>query len=796
MDISSKTKKSIQLGISEFAVPSPRTGHIEMYSGYGGLPNLGAAIHYEIQAQRMTALPGYVPERWISHTFGFQKHRVTVNGRMDGFVFGAPVRIEEIKTAYNPEELLASLNTHPHHPYRLQLRTYGYLQWLSSNSLPQLFLHIVNTRTRKGVDLEVDLDIPDYEAWLNRRLAELIEEENKFESLARKRIKVAQVFPFPFEQPRPGQKELIETVAKGISTSGGRMLLQAPTGLGKTAGVLYPSLRESMERGQKTLYLTAKNSQHEVAEDAVRRMQEVGVKIRSVTIHAKGKMCLKEEPHCNPQYCEYARDHYTKVSENELAEKLGKKKRLGIKTFHKMAEQYQVCPFELQFEAVPSADVVVCDYNYVFSPRNSINRFTHNGYSPSANKSRPNLIVDEIHNLPGRSAEHFSASLSCEEVRNLTVDTPDEVRTQAVAVLEWLRAFCADLSGGERLTQPRQVTVSRERFSAIHSASQELMAHYLAANLPLRTQDPVLRTCNLVSEFAQALEFINDDFFVTLTPSPSGGILKVTCCSTVDWLKECYDHFANVVGFSATLKPFDYYSRLLGLDSPKLTTAEFSSPFPAERRKILLIPQISTKMRDRESNFSKIKDVIERVLSLQPGNYFVFFPSFDFMNKVFRMVELPGFRLICQQREMRREAVAECLDKLRENIPTVIFAVQGGVFAEGVDYPGSMLIGAVIVGPALPTFDFERELLRQYYDHKHGNGFDYAYTYPAMARVVQSAGRVIRSPTDRGLIVLLDRRFTLESYQKSMPEDWLKSDSLVSKQIIGDVTRFWENCEN
>jgi DNA excision repair protein ERCC-2 len=329
----------------------------------------------------------------------------------------------------------------------------------------------------------------------------------------------------------------------------------------------------------------------------------------------------------------------------------------------------------------------------------------------------------------------------------------------------------------------------------VHSRAQELMSRYLESGLELHQQDPVLQLSQMVSNFVQALDNIGEEFFLTLTPDDEGGTLRLTCCDASKWLRESYEHFANVAGFSATLKPFEYYSELLGLGSDA-TTAEFESPFPRTNRKLLVIPQISTKMRDRANNYGKIKDTIERLVSLKSGNYFVFFPSFDFMNRVLSQVQLPGFRVLAQEREMRREAVNHYLDMLREKVPTVIFAVQGGVFAEGVDYPGDMLIGALIVGPALPVFDFERELLREYFERKHGNGFDYAYTYPAMARVVQSAGRVIRSSHDRGLIVLMDRRFVHEAYRKSMPRDWTADDEgMVSNQILGDVRRFWEQNE-
>lgn len=781
--------KTLQLGISEFALPAPRSGHIEAHSGYGGLPNVGQAIHLEVQARRMDTHPGYVPEKWVTHSFERGEYKITISGRIDGFVFGRPAFIEEIKSAYNLEALKASLEAHPHHPYKLQLRTYGYLHWLNGAHEPSLNLHLVNARTREGEEYPVALDVADYEAWLERRVSELIAEQKRFEALAKRRKKSVTEFVFPFPEARPGQRELMDKVNAEL-TGQARLLLQAPTGLGKTAGVLFPVLQESMRRGQKTLYLTAKNSQHEVAEDAARRLQDTGVRLRSVTVHAKAKMCMKAEPHCDPKVCEFANRHYDKLAEHKLDDVLAKKKRLTQKSFKKLAETYEVCPFELQMEALPYADVVICDYNYVFSPRNALGRLTHNGWT--AQRNRPNLVVDEVHNLPARANDYYSAQLACEELAQLVTEAPLEVAMEGQALLGALRQLIADKL--ERASA-QKIELTPRDFAPVAARGQELFARYMDSDLELQPQDPVLRASGLVSAFAQTLELINEDFFVTATPTSAGGLLRVSCCDASRWLRETYDHFAHVVGFSATLKPFEYYQRLLGLKEDGIT-AEFASPFPAAHRKILLIPQISTKYRDRASNMGKIKEAIARIVSLRPGNYFVFFPSFEFMNQAFANIELPGFRVLCQRREMRREAVDTYLAHLREQIPTVIFAVQGGVFAEGVDYPGDMLIGALIVGPALPNFDFERELLREYYDEKHGSGFDYAYTYPAMARVIQSAGRVIRSPQDRGLIVLMDRRFTHEAYRKSMPQDWAEQDPLVSTRILNDIREFWENGES
>jgi len=271
--------------------------------------------------------------------------------------------------------------------------------------------------------------------------------------------------------------------------------------------------------------------------------------------------------------------------------------------------------------------------------------------------------------------------------------------------------------------------------------------------------------------------------------------VKITCCDASSMLKDCYQEYEQIVGFSATLKPFAYYARLSGLDPGTVSQSEFPSPFPKENRKLLIIPQISTRYSDREHNYPRISDAIRRIAALRRGNYFAFFPSFEFLGRVIDRFEPPdGFSVLRQERDMNAFRVEAILEHLKKGIiPTIVFAVQGGMLSEGVDYPGDMVIGAFVVGPPLPNYDLEREQMREYYERKYGTGFDYAYAIPAMAKSVQAAGRVIRSEKDRGLIVLMDNRFVQPDYTRSMPADWFEStaNELVSESIVKDISEFW-----
>lgn len=789
--------KKLYLGITEFAIPSPMMGSIEAYSGYGRLPEVGTQIHEEVQQLRAQEFPDYQAEKWISREIDHGDYTISVSGRMDGFCHAPAPWIEEIKSTYDTNKLIAKLTSSQDHPYRRQLMTYGYLYWLEYNEMPHLRFSIVNSRNRTEEFIDLELDVAEYKGWLDRRLDDIVHQEKLFEAARRRRKNNADLV-FPFEEQRPGQKELVETIDERMK-NGSRMMLQAPTGLGKTIGVLFPTLRNSLQRGQKLIYLTAKNSQHGVAEEAVERIQNTGADIRSLSLHSKSKMCFKEEVMCDPSYCEFAKDHYTKMEDNDLRDKLLKKKVLSEKSLKSMAEKYEVCPFELQMESTAFSDVIIGDYNYVFSPYNVRERLAQNSLGKTT--SMPNLVIDEAHNLPSRGTDYFSAGLSSmlfEQLLREIYDWPENIQVAARELREVADQFFARLNDLQPLVKNKSVIELPENsLDELKEKTQRLLTTYLESDALLRQEDPIVGLFNQVMNFAEMSE-VDLPEFITIYEQPSRyeRKVKIICRDAAWWLTKCYKDFANVVAFSATLKPFEYYRQLMGFTEDEVHCSEFASPFSKENRKVLIIPQVSTKLRDRDTSIPKIRDGVFKIVSVRPGNYFVFFPSFEFLEKVVQDFDVPGFEIVTQQRSMNRREISDILSRLKAaDHPMLVFAVQGGVFSEGVDYPGDMLIGAIIIGPALPVFNFEREQIREYYDGKFGDGFNYAYTFPAMTRTIQSAGRVIRSATDRGVIVLMDRRFLEKTYLESMPQDWGSGPSLQSSNILNDLYAFWADAE-
>lgn len=791
------SSKKIKLAISDFALPAPRRGSIDALSGFGRASQIGIELHQKIQRERAAEFPSYVAEVPITHTFELDDYAFEVSGRIDGVFEWAEPRIEEIKSSFNVYELFRRLkDAQDEHPYCLQVKTYGYFYFLQNQKKPDLNLHLVSTRNKDSADFQLHLDIERYEGWLARRLEELVHEAQLAEKRVRRRKRAAEELQFPFEQPRAGQIELIHTIQEGMKDSH-PMLIQAPTGLGKTVGVLYPALKEALARGQRVIYVTPKNSQHAVAEDAIERLQATGAHIKSVTITAKSKMCFKNEPLCNPEYCEYARDHYTKVAEGQLHEQLAKKRKLVAKTFQKMAEEHQCCPFELQLEATAEADAVICDYNYVFAPRASLGNLSATGLDQTG---KPNLVIDEAHNLPSRAMDYFSPELSTytlEKMREEIHHLPLQFRREAETLLNSCLTVVQNCAPPD-CTKPCKIDPPMKAFVEQDAELRQFLSSYLNGDVEIQPRDVVLRMAFYWSSFTEALEFVyngRQEFFTTYNPHPPK--VRITCCDASEMLRACYDEYEQIVAFSATLKPFDFYRRLGGLSGRELKTAEFTSPFPKARRKILIIPQISSKYSERARNYPRIAEAIEKISAVKRGNYFAFFPSFEFMERVLDEFRPPlGVVVLKQERNMRRDDIEGVMGHLNNpGSAHILFAVQGGVFSEGVDYPGDMAIGAFIIGPPLPNFDLERVEMREYYERHYQEGFDYAFTYPAMAKAVQAAGRVIRSETDRGIIVLMDNRFIQPSYAKSMPQDWFEAHprELVSDKILKDIADFWES---
>lgn len=777
----------IRLSVRDLVAPLVRTGSLEW--GVGGVAlRRGVEWHARIQSWRARSHPSFVKERAVSGVFSLDNADVEISGRVDGLWGEAPVTMEEIKSTTSLDRLEHEL--HDGHPFVLQLKMYAFLYWLETGDTPRCQLLLVSAYDGERREIPVAWDPQDMSGWVSARL---LAWQSIWKAMTRdgqRKMSLAADLIFPHRKFRPGQADLVAWVADGVQ-QGGQAMVQAPTGSGKTSAALFPVLKFALQHRQQVVYCTAKNTQQTVVCDAVRRFHKRGLKVKTVVLTAKEKACLMDAVVCDPKVCPFARDYYDKCHENSLVDRLCDEDLLDGNRFREMGREFQVCPFELSLNVLPRMDLVIGDYNYVIAPRISL--FDD---AERAGQGR-HLIIDEGHNLFARSMEHYSPVLDGVEVKRLHQAAsvlPAKFSRSLKRILTDLTVYLESLQerwgwGSHRVEGPF------DPLSRMEHRLGRLLMNYLRHEPAFVENHPLLNSYRLVTDFCHVMRLADERFAFCLHAGREGPPrLKALCLDPSSLLGERIQLFSSSVLLSATLKPFSFFAQLSGLDASRLRVMEMKSSFPRDQCKILVIPQVSTVFRRREQEAPRIAEVISRIIPLKKGNYLVFFPSFAFLNRVKPLIELKGFRVFAQQSQMSVRDREKLLGKFSQKTRNVVvLAVQGGIFAEGVDLPGDKLIGAIVVGPGLPLFDFERQCLRDYYENVYGKGFAYAFVYPGMVRSVQAAGRVIRSERDRGLVVLLGRRFLEKDYVEVMPSHWYDSSprELVSRSILNDIKAFW-----
>lgn len=704
-------------------------------------------------------------------TITLEKDEVTIQGRADGL--HPDGTFDEIKSTMRPASLIKRLEADPYHPYWLQLACY---RWMSekncageceSTDKPTDRLMVVDARSMESWTLESRHWTPDlFESWLETRVAAIIKREGERRAFVRRQKKLAAKLRFPFDDIRAGQQGFMDEI-RATCLEKGRLLGQAPTGIGKSLGSLYPALQVALGAGSKVAFLTPKNSQFTVAEKAVEQLSK-SAPLRSITLGAKSKLCLNDEVNCTPEACPYARGHYDKVAEKKLIAKLSRRAVLTTRTIKIVARKHEVCPYALSMQILPRRDILIADYNHAFSPEANL-RAKMAGADLDA--PRPVVLVDEAHNLPDRARDHWSGSLAVKDAEGT------RWQRDLQKILNPREGACPEPAKLERL--------SAKMLDAILDASPD---DHESARQELDLFFSVRRFMGLLSASIE-----QENFFVR---NPQPGLWEVHCLDAGGFIAQKFDEFSGVIAFSATLKPLDFYRNELGLTRPSDKAIEWPSPFDARNQKTILIPQVSTLWRERDHNYAKIAGAIERIIALKPGHYMAFFPSFSFLGQVSAQMNHADFEILTQIPAQSPQETAAMLERFRGPISgksLLMLAVQGGTFAEGIDLPGDQLIGAFVVGPGLPAVTPVREKMREYFDKKYGAGFDYAYTYPGMAKSVQAAGRVIRSDADRGLVVFMDRRFMEAASMASLPAHWIDQihEARPGESLSDHITKFW-----
>jgi DNA excision repair protein ERCC-2 len=779
----------LALSVRDFVAPLEPSGSIDLRRTLALAEDdpmaMGARLHTKVQRRICREEPLARSEVPVETTLEGGEPEVGLRGRIDLLVAADPPILEEIKTTQRPAFLLEDLARDPRHPFLLQAQVYAWIRWRQDGVAPECRIRVISLLDEAETLVDVPFEPDAFTAWVEAQAQGHREAWRRARARREERRALATRIAFPFPEVRPGQAELGAKVGACLA-SGTPLLLQAPTGLGKTAAVLHPTLVRALEADLRVFYCTPRNSQFEVAEDLVRRLKAQGRDVRSVTLRARERVCPQETVDCRPEVCPRADGHYDRMKASGALEILHACGCADTEAIRELAAHHLLCPYELALDAARGADVVIGDYNYVFSPSSTLSAF----FGTPEEARRSLVLVDEAHNLPARAAEWFSPALDAREIHALASRRLPAGQRGLKRSLSVQAGRCAALVEGFD-GEHRTLVVDATPFLREEQRIGRMVAKAAARGTELTPEHPLATLARLWTDFCAVLRILGPEHILTWIP-PSR--LQITCADASGHLAPRMAGLASVVLLSATLKPFLFHQRLCGLAGRETAQVEVPSPFPPEHRKVLVVPQITTRYRERETQAPRIGLFLRKVLPLHPGNYLVFFPSFELLERTLPHARIPGMRVVAQPRRADAAQVASLLATLREERGVVMLAVMGGSLAEGIDLPGESLIGCVVAGPPLPPFGLERERIRAYFDARYGAGRAYAYTYPAMARAVQAAGRVIRTPADRGLLAFLDGRFLEPEFADCLPAGWFLDtpSELVSTSILEDVARFWK----
>ena len=597
---------------------------------------------------------------------------------------------------------------------------------------------------------------------------------------------------FPFEKERPHQKEIMEVTYSSLEKKR-RLLLLAPSGLGKTIGTLFPSLKFAIGKNKRLFIVTSKTTQQKIYEDTLCTLAHDKGEFHAIILTAKEKMCLNTTYICDPAYCIYANSYPDDYE--PLIQFILKHKVITAKYIRKKAREHKTCPFELALDCSLFCDVVIGDYNYVFNPVIKLQRFFKGNYRDCI------CIIDEAHNLPDRARDYYSPEITKEMIHKCEefICNQPLSSTLSKAIIGGFRKLETYIENTITIMPNPNIRVASSSFDYVFFQSileefEALLLSYMGDFMQKYDSEPsagepFVIFIKQLHFFCQILEESHFDEFEQLI-YPQESKLKIYCKSAANHLKKQMKGFHSVIAQSATLYPIGYYREMLGFpeDTEML---QYTSPFPLENRLYMDYPHVSTRYGDRDRSYAKIAKLIQESIQWERGNYLVFFPSFQYLHNV--LIELDKLtisnQIIIQNRKMTEKSRKETLEKLRSGlVPYLLLAVHGGIFSEGVDYMGDMAIGAFIISPGLPQYCYEQELIKTYFDRQYARGFEFAYRNPGLTRVIQAAGRIFRSETDKGFVILICQRFHSQYYRSVFPKDW---EVETPPDISHRIKEFW-----
>lgn len=765
-----------------------REGNIDNRTGGGQDPEnmqMGSRIHRKIQRQMGSDYQAEVPLKTEIVCDGFT---LKIEGRADGLIHTKEqVMVDEIKGVLRELDRVQE----PAGIHLAQAKCYASMvaeqEGVDEIGVQMTYCQMETEEVKRfqysyrSNELKVWFDevIRQYEKWAKFQI-----EWRKARNASVKGIE----FPFPY---RKGQRDLAVSVYRTILWKK-KLFIQAPTGVGKTISTVFPAVKAvGEELGEKIFYLTAKTITRTVAEQAFETLREQNLKFKVITLTAKEKICFCAETSCNPDDCPYAKGHFDRVND-AVYELLMREDVMSREVLEAQARKHKVCPFEMALDVSTWVDGVICDYNYVFDPDARLRRFFAEGGAGGYL-----FLIDEAHNLVERGRQMYSAELCKEDflaVKKL-------VKGEAPRFAKRLEACNKILLAMKKECENYKVLDNISHFGIQLMNVLSETDRYLEECVDKEVRETVLDFYFQVRSFLNIYDGLDENYVVYTEYQENGRfVLKLFCVNPAANLQKCLDKGNSAVFFSATLLPIQYYKRLLSTEKDNYAVY-IDSSFDTKKRLLMNGVDVSTRyaMRSREM-YQRYATYIFRVVKAKMGNYLIFFPSYRFMEDVYQEFtqllasDEEEMELVIQQKHMdeeERENFLRAFEMGREK-SLIGFGVLGGIFSEGIDLTNEKLIGTLIIGTGLPQVCNEREILKSYFDQKGLYGFDYAYRYPGMNKVLQAAGRVIRTEDDRGVILLLDERFQREKGKEIFPKEWADCERCRLDIVEEKIRLFWE----
>lgn len=732
-------------------------------------------------------------EVYVSTEIPYEDLLFVIDGRCDGLLMdadGVTVTVDEIKSTSSD---IGQIEEDSYPVHWAQAKCYAYMvskdRGLSRMRIQLTYIQIDTEETRRFVVEVSSEELEQFILDVVERYYPYAQARNEHEQRRNQSIKE---LSFPFPNYREGQRKLAGAVYKTIN-EGRKLFAKAPTGIGKTMSTLFPSVK-AMGEGllQRIFYLTARTTTRTAAEEAYSLLQAGGLQLHVVTITAKEKVCFKEEVRCSKEHCEFADGYYDRI--NEAVLDLLRHETIMTRTvIESYARKHRVCPFEFSLDVAYAADAVICDYNYIFDPRVNLKRLFEE------QKRQTSLLVDEAHNLVDRAREMYSSVLNKSDFLELQREFKGvraELHDAAKAINQYFIAMRKQIGDRQMQVEPELPEPLIGLLDVFIAAAEKELA--VAGATPPTT--PLLLEAYFGAQNFVRIAKLYDERYVTFMACERNEVsVKLFCLDPSHLLRQMGKGYRSHVFFSATLSPLSYFMDTLGAgeDDYSVTVA---SPFSKEQLDVFVQP-LSTRYQDRERSRELIARSLYELMAKRSGNYLVFFPSYAYMSSVYEaFTDLVGeqdegmlpeeeprsqLRVLIQQTKMSEEEREQFLAEFQAGTERTLvgFVVMGGIFSEGIDLVGDRLTGVAVVGVGLPQLGPERNLIKAYMDSTGKNGYEYAYVFPGMNKVQQAGGRLIRSETDRGVLLLIDDRYLQPLYQRLLPEEWRDYTVLKAQRL-------------